>query len=137
MATIVATKHPSGCYSIGDRYPIIIVNASDRAYTDHRYVLAFGAYGWTRVLVYANHLDDALDEAIDWLADHAPGLLCDDEVSAEYDRLVASGVEPDMAVAAAEVDTTLGGNAGHYLHSWEWSIVAEDPTRAQLAAMLD
>ncbi len=63
---------------------IIEVNPGDRDWTCHVYVLYFGAYGWTQLRVWANHLEDALDECIDWIVDNAPGLLADDQVAEEY-----------------------------------------------------
>jgi hypothetical protein len=115
---------------------VIIVNGHDRNWTSGRYVLAFGAYGWTVLMVWANSLEDALDEAVDWIAEHEPGLLADEEVADEYRRLVAEGMPEEEAAEEAAVDTTCAGNAGHYLHSWEWSIVAENPTRAAVLALM-
>ena len=121
--------------AIGRGMKIIPVNGHDRRWTRHRYILSFGAYGSTRLMVWANHLEDALDEAIDWIADNAPGLLCDDEVSEEYERAIKEGLSEEEAHERATEDTTCGGNAGHYILSYEWSIVAEDPTRADILAM--
>lgn len=42
---------------------ITLVNPSDKSWTKHRYILSFGAYGWTRLMVWANSVGDALDEA--------------------------------------------------------------------------
>ena len=114
---------------------IVPINPGDSDWTEHRYILAFGAYGWTVLMVWANGLEDALDECVDWLADNDPGLLCDKEVADEYKRAIADGKSEEEAQAAAEVDTTCAGNSGHYLHSWEWTIVAEDPTRAEVLAI--
>ncbi len=111
---------------------IVAVNSSDKDWTKHRFVLAFGAYGDTMLLAWANSLDDALDEAVDWIEDHAPGLLADEAVADEYKRLKAEGKSDEEAMEEAEVDTTRAGNHGHYLHSWEWALVAEDPTREQM-----
>jgi hypothetical protein len=108
------------------------INAGDRHWTRHRYVLWFGAYGDTRLLVHANSLDDALDEAIDWIVDHEPGLLADSAVEEEYQRLRAEGMDQHEAMETAEQDTTSGGNAGNRINSHEWGIVAEDPTDVQL-----
>ncbi len=60
---------------------IHIANPTERPegkyYRNTRFLFAFGAYGDTHVLVYArpDHIDDALEEAAGWLADHAPGLI--------------------------------------------------------------
>jgi hypothetical protein len=45
---------------------IIPINGSDRDWTKHRYIPCFGAYGDTLLMVWANDLDDALDECVDW-----------------------------------------------------------------------
>lgn len=128
------------------RRDIKIANPSDRAWTRQRFVLAFGAYGDTFVMAYANSLDDALDECVDWIADNAPGLLADESVTEEYKRIhaerVAAGADPDDETVIEEcqteatVDTTCAGNAGNYLHSWEWTIVLENPTKAALIAFV-
>lgn len=96
-----------------------------------RWLFRFGAYGWTTVLVLGGSLEDALDEAIDWLADNAPGLLADEQVKEEYDRLIGVGKSHEEAAEEAERDTTIGGNSGHYLNSWEWT-VDENPGRAAI-----
>lgn len=114
---------------------IVAVNGNDKSWTKHRYILAFGAYGWTRLMVWANSLDDALDVAIDWIAENEPGLLCDNEVKEIYDQAIADGKNEKTAMKEAEVDTTQAGNESHYLNSWEWSILARDPTRAQILAL--
>lgn len=118
------------------RHEVVIVNANDRDWTKHRYVLGFGAYSCTRLMVWANSLDDALDECIDWIVDHAPGLLADDAVADEYKRLIAEGASEDDAHEAAIVDTTCGGNCGNYILSQEWFILAEDPSRTDVLTML-
>lgn len=115
---------------------IAIVNPNDRDWTRHRYVLAFGAYGWTRLLIWANSLDDALEEAGDWIEDHAPGLFCDEAVADAYAEARERGLSEEDAQAEAEQDTTSVCSGNHYLPSWEWSIVAEDPSRADIKAML-
>jgi hypothetical protein len=115
---------------------IVLVNPDDKSWTSHRYILCFGAYGWTRLMVWANHLDGALDEAIDWIADNAPGLLANDEVQEAYEAAIAEGKSEEEAAEEAEEDTTRGGNCGHYLNSWEWGILAEDPTREDLKNLI-
>ena len=111
---------------------IIAVNPGDQDWAQSRYILAFGAYGDTLLMAWANSLDDALDECIDWIADNAPGLLCDDAVAEEYQARLAEGMSEEEAQEAAELDTTCGGNYGHYILSWEWGIVAENPTRDEI-----
>jgi len=109
---------------------LIILNPTDRDWTKHRYILWFDACGSTRIMIWANGLDSAIDEAVDYLADNAPGLLADADVFEEYNRLIANGMSEEEAQEGAEIDTTCAGNFGHYLNSGEWGIVAEDPSRA-------
>lgn len=111
------------------------INSSDSDWTTERYILSFGAYGDVHLMVWADSLEGALDECIDWLAANTSGLLCTDEVNEEYDRLIALGQSIEEAHEGAEMDTTCGGNAGNYIHSWEWALHAENPTRAEMLEM--
>ncbi len=111
---------------------VTLVNPGDRDWTKHTYILAFGAYGNTLLMLWANSLDEAFDEAIDWIADNAPGLLADEQVAEEYHRAIAEGKTEDEAREIAEQDITIGGNCGNYIRAWEWGIVAEDPSPEQL-----
>lgn len=115
---------------------VTLVNPNERHFNTDRYVLAFGAYGWTRLMVWATSLEDALDEAVDWIAGNAPGLLADDAVSEAYREAIAAGHDDETAQEIATEDTTCAGNNGHYLNSWEWHIVAENPTRAEVLSLL-
>lgn len=124
-----------------------VANPHDREYTRARFVLHFGAYGWTHVLVYADHLEDALDEAVDWLEEHAPGLLVSREEERELlceaaenhgltmEQVEAAQAEGDYSVwDDATVDLTCAGNHGRYLASYEWGIVITNPNKAELIA---
>lgn len=106
------------------------VNPTDSHFTHGRYILAFGAYGWTQLMVWANSLDDALDECIDWIVENEPGLLADDAVNEAYARAIAEGKDDEAAHTEATADTVSGGNAGNYLLAWEVHIVSENPSRA-------
>ena len=114
---------------------IHVVNANDRSWTRNSYLLAFGAYGNTLLLAYANSLDVALDECIDWLVENEPGHIIDDQVNEEYQAAIAEGLDEEEAMERAEEDTTSGGNAGNHINSSEWTIVAENPTPEQLAEL--
>ncbi len=109
---------------------LVSVNPTDSHWTRHRYILAFGAYGWTKLLVWANSLDDALNEAIDWLVDNAPGHIVDDQVQEAYDEAIAAGMSDDKAAEVSTADCTSGGNCGNYILSYEWCVVSEDPPRS-------
>src|SRR6187549_2313364 len=62
----------------------------------------FGAYGETKLDVFADHLEDALELAFEWLDEHAPGHL----VSIGEDELKESakelGYDYAQAVQSAE-----------------------------------
>ena len=115
---------------------MIILNPSDKDWTRHRYILWFGACAPTKMLVWANSLEDALDECVDYMEERLPGLLADEMVEEEYQRGLEAGLDEEAAREAAETDTTSAGNHGRYLLSWEWGIHAEDPTRAEVLAAL-
>lgn len=122
-------------YSTGER-ACVLVNPHDRDWTSQRFVLWFGQCGPTYLMVWGNSLEACLHEAIDWLADHAPGLLADEQVREEYDRQIAYGMCESRAMEFAEVDTTCGGNAGNYVMSDDWGIALDNPDRATLKAWL-
>ena len=109
-----------------------VINGWNKHFCKTRFVLAFGAYGNVVLMTYSPHLEDALDECIDWIAEHAKGLLCDDAVNETYNRLIAEGKDAETAYQEATVDTTSGGNCGNYLNSWEVQILAENPDRRTL-----
>jgi len=75
-----------------------------------RWLFAFGAYGWTRVLVLGADpsLEDALEIAADWLAENAPGIFA--EAESEEDE--------------ADMTYTQSG----WIPSCEWSVL-ENPDR--------
>ena len=52
-----------------------IANPSDHDYHDTLFCFNFGAYGWTALYVWADHLESALETACDWLAENAPGIF--------------------------------------------------------------
>lgn len=106
-------------------------------YPTKRWVLAFGAYGNHVLLVWANHLEDALDECLDWISENAPGLLCDNEVVECYQAALKDGKNDYTAWEDATVDTICGGNSGHYINSWECMILAENPDRSTLKEIID
>lgn len=115
---------------------VIGINPGDATWTKHRFVLWFGACGGAKLFVNANSLEDALDECVDWIADNAPGLLCDDTVNEAYNEAISAGKSEEEARDEAEADTTCAGNNGHYLLSWEWGLVCEDPSFAELRALV-
>ena len=114
---------------------IHVANSSDRTWTRHRYLVSFGAYGGTHVLVYANGAEDASEIAINYVAERWPGLLADEEVAGAYKEARAEGLSEEDAQQQAEVDTVCASSDGiHYVHSWEMSIL-EDPSREYLLSL--
>lgn len=111
-----------------------VVNAKEKSYSAQSFLLAFGAYGNTALFCYGEHLEDCLETAVDWLAEHAPGLLADREVAEKYNRLRKENpaLSEEEAQEQATVDTTYV-DPGHYLHSWEWTIILDNPTPQALA----
>lgn len=112
-------------------YKFEVLNGTDRDWTKHSYVLAFGICMPRNVLVYANSLEDALDTAVDWLKENHPGLIVNDQVNEVIKELLASG-KPEDSVYDHLDGFTSGGNCGDFIDSDEWSIVFEDPSREQL-----
>lgn len=99
------------------------------------FVLWFSTGGMsaTHLLVYADNLDDALGECVDYLEEQGlEGFFADDEVAEAYSTLIAEGVDEDEAREEAEVDTLAAGNHGRYLRTGTWGVTAENPSPAQL-----
>lgn len=116
-----------------ESFGVALANPTDADWTRHRYLFSLGAYGWTKVLVWANDGDAALEVLGEWCVEHAPGLLCNDEVQEEFERAKSEGLGEEEAWEQAEVDT-VRDNCGNYWHAWELSYVV-DPTRAQILAV--
>lgn len=128
---------------------IELINPGERYFARHRFVLWFGAYGLTYVLVYANGLDGAIEEAAEFLAEHAPGHVMR-EWSDEHKDLIREvceergiafpegfeALEDDDKWAICETaEADLTRTESGFLTSYEWGIVAEDPDRAELLAL--
>lgn len=118
-------------------------NFNDHNFHDQMFVLWFGGDGISAryVVVFANHLEDALEEGIDYVAENYPGLLANEQIVEEYNRLRQEFVdeherEPDdeeeMALQEeAEVDTTTDGQ-GNAIMSDHWGISMENPSLQDL-----
>ncbi len=113
-----------------ESYGIALANPGNAGWVRHRYLFSLGAYGWTKVLVWANDLDDALDEAAEWCEEHAPELFCDGAVQELFAEATTEGYDEEEAWEHAEVDTVRTDN-GHWFLSWEVSFI-EDPTREDI-----
>ena len=158
MATqqITPTRDTRGIH-IGDRnysvgsHELTLVNPEERDWKRHNYILWFGACGATYLRVWEDSLEDALETAAAWLAEHAPGHImahgseehvelikeqCE-EHGVEFDPSKCCGVieEPwDSILQDAEADLTYTESG--FLTSHEWGIVMEDPSRKELIEWL-
>jgi len=111
---------------------INIVNGGDASFTSNRFVLWFGNVGSTYLMVWADHLDEAFDEAMDWIAENEPGYLCDEQVTESFLEAKAEGRSDDDAFEDSLIDVSTGGNSGNHVNSWEWGIALDNPSREQI-----
>ena len=119
----------------------IFINPTDYPQSRHHGIgsrtklfgLHFGAYGWTKVLVWSDSLEDALEEAAGWLADHAPGIFVDQENLAELEKEAieeAREENPDaddeeleqIVMDSDSAHTDLTYTESGYIASYEWGI---------------
>lgn len=84
-------KEVPGGIQLGEEWSycrrVVMINPTCREHYTHSYVLCFGVFDPTRLYVYANSLDDALEECGGWLVEHAPGLIITQD-SEEYDEIM-------------------------------------------------
>jgi hypothetical protein len=130
------------------RRKIEVINANAKHWTQQTYVLWFGACSPTLLLVYANSLDDALEECSEWLADNAPGLIMPawgeehttlvkeacEEVGLAYPPSDGADLEADGyydAQYTAEADLTYTESG--YLTAYDWGIALENPSPKEIA----
>lgn len=140
--------------------PLTIINPSERDYTRHRYVLSFGAYSCTHLMVYASSLEDALEECAEWLADHAPGHIMlkgnggdtrDPELDVlmreacqehglDFDAIDWNELDGDEQQRLWDIEQEAYSDLTEcergYLTSYEWCITFEDPSRAEIKAFI-
>jgi len=126
---------------------VTMLNPTYKNYFRHSYVLWFGACAASYLHVYANSLDDALEECAAYLAEYAPGHIMKhgseehvallkeacEEHGVEWDPDKFCGaIEPlaDMVITDAEADLTYTESG--FLTSYEWGISLENPTSTDL-----
>lgn len=116
-----------------DRHPYVLVNPLevDAWQKPDLYAMYFGAYGTTRLLIWAGALESAIDPAVEWLAQYAPGHLSSEEDVAklmEEVREEEPGIDDEAAYDKATAD--LYYTESGYLTSYEWTgdeLRANDP----------
>lgn len=76
----------------------------------------------TYIAVIGGNLEDALEEAAEWLAEHAPGYFVDDANLKELheEALEESGSDEEKAYEIATADLTYTESG--YLESWNWYV---------------
>lgn len=116
-------------------YPI--VNAAEHAFADNLFLMWAGAYGDTRGYVWADSDEAAFEAWVEYLDDHAPGLLVSHEEfrelldeAAKEAGFASFGAVPEgtsefaSIVEDAEGDLTVIGHTslkrGAHIPSWEW-----------------
>lgn len=95
------------------------------------FALQFGAYGWTKLLVWARSAETALEEASGWLADHAPGIFVDQEQLRELEKEYREenpDADDDDVMDGAYADLTYTESG--YIPGWEWTL--DDVTGSEL-----
>lgn len=148
-----AEKVPGGI-ALGEEWSytrrIVMINPSEKRWHDGKaFVLWFGAYG-TRVHVYTDSLEDALEQAAGYLADHAPGHIMplgSDEHTAlcrgafEDAGLVWTGEvdwsDDKQAQAMASAEDGLTYTESGHITAYEWGVALENPTTAELHAYIE
>jgi len=92
-------------------YPV--ANPDDAVWTKHKYLFSFGAYGEVKVIAFGSWEGYALEEAEDWLAEHAPGVFYTSSWAELQHDAAADGVDPDDEEAVWEWANTDMEVVGH------------------------
>lgn len=114
-----------------------LANPSDRDWSRKSVVFAVGAYGSKLIWAWGRGIEDCLDAAIQYCADHFPGLLMNEEFesaySEAYTRCIVEGLDEEeadcRAYEEASIDLTSDSDGNNWIASWEWQIASEDPDR--------
>lgn len=129
--------------SLSSERSVLMINPKERTHYDGAFVLAFGAYGSTYLHVYAESLDDAIEQCAAWLADHMPGHIMKEwdedhtalvreaceERGLVYPPAAGADLESEGYYAAQEdAEADLTRTESGFLTSHEWTVVLEDPS---------
>lgn len=106
-----------------DKTPI--VNASEWR-EPNAYEFQFGAYGWTKCIVFGKSLESALETAAEWLAENAPGLIVSHDEPWDADMLDSVGDPVDHTYTEAG-----------WIPSWEWTVDELDVSGVRDSAMVE
>jgi hypothetical protein len=119
---------------------IELANAPQDGDDGQCFVFEFGAVGTTYVAAWGHGIEDCLENAAQWLADHAPGHLTDlaDEyreynLEARYQGATEEQAE-EYAREQAEVDMSYTERG--WLNSAEWTYTLENPAQADMQKFL-
>lgn len=108
-------------------------------YTLPLFRFSLGAYGWTRVLVFAQSLESGLEMVGEWCAKHAPGHLTQpDYAEAAEDigstwRPGADTDPPQEVIDAAEADLTYTESGWIVSHEWHVDEITDATARRIVA----
>lgn len=108
---------------------IYAINGNDRNFFRNRYIMSFAGQNY---MVWANSIDDATDELIDYVSEDRPNLLCDKQVFAKFEELRFNGVSENEAYEQSSEGMVCGGNCGNYIESQYFDIVLTNPTREEI-----
>ena len=112
---------------------LIFLNPGSKDYTKHRYVLWFDAHAPTYFVVWADSLQDAVDEVADeWMEKNAPGWFQDEQIEESFKEGIEEGLSEEDAQEQATADMSPVGGYGRYISSEDWGVEAEDPSREQI-----
>lgn len=125
---------------------VTLVNPPDgcraHLYRKQKWLFTFGAYGCTRCVVWARHLEDALEIAAEWLASEAPGLIMahdSEELEILYEEardnlgIECEASDEDTWRVHDEATVDLTYTESGYLVAYEWWVNEID--RNQMKAM--
>jgi hypothetical protein len=140
-----AIKFGPTCSSFGAE--VTLINPQDAGFYRHKYVISFGAYGSTHLMVYASDLCSAFEECAEYLATHAPGHITP-LFGDEMDELLRDACD-DAGIDFADFETLedekkwelqdaatrdLMYTESGYIVSYECTVSLEDPSREHLEA---
>lgn len=149
-------RHERGGITIGTERRVTMINPAQKRSYSHcgsgcsdAFVLWFGQIGITRLHVYADSLETALEECAAWLLEHAPGhvMTIGDEQYQDLMREACEeigvawpydpGEDQDRYWEAEDLATAdFTRTESGFVASDEWGIYLENPTTEELYAFV-